>query len=86
MLGKDKKGISGKESYVSSPGAVTVVWAIDPGVHGRHLPPLVSTQPPWKSAAALLKTGWLLPGKWSPGFCLAVTGMDLTSHSASCLH
>lgn len=64
VLGKDKKGISGRESPVSSSGAVPVVWAVDPGALREQLPPLVFARPPWKGKlAALLKTGWLLPGK-----------------------
>lgn len=56
VLGRDKKGISGKESSMSSPGAVTVVWAVDPGALRVQLPPLVSTQPPWKGKVLLFSS------------------------------
>lgn len=72
MLGKDKKGISGTESPMSSPGAVTVVWAIDPRALREKLPPLVSTQPPWKGRVLLLSSrqAGCFPGNGVQGFVL----------------
>lgn len=59
MLGKDKKGISGKESPMSSPGAVTVVWAMDPGAMRELLLPWSPVSHLGRESAAVLRTGCL---------------------------